>query len=185
MTRTLQEREYLNSRFPRPGVTRVKINDEQRMWRDNTSTDFEHAFRRTSNRSGAPSRNIEKAQGNSRIWQWYCSDPAFDEFGDTFMLDAPREALANSTLTSLPGSVREANWGSIFPNCLARVGKTKCGGSTYPACSDVVDLQQPLVACVRGSVRQRISAAGHGKMFPRVCRTTSGQCDPLPNVTLF
>ena len=183
MTRILQEHEANSRHYARRGVTKVAIWDYYPMWVRNQSHLYERAFRRTANRSGLAARNA----GDDR-WGWYCSDPTFVDFSDSFVLAGSTQRLADRTTVSFPAPLR-ANIGSSFPACMLALEEPHTCHRTavYPACSSQVELQGLLTPCVRHSLQHRISPTDRSQQFAwwRSCSTPSNECDPIPNVTLI
>ena len=108
------------------------------------------------------------------LWNAYCTDAAFDAFGDQVVLqDDGTVGYTFPAHSRLPRG----------PGVSVPLGNATCKGSNvsiHPPCADVVDLQQPLVPCTRRSIGQRVRATGHGQPYPW-WQTCGAGCKPVPN----
>lgn len=114
------------------------------------------------------------------IWNAYCKDPAYTDFGD-------ESTVLDDGTVSWQRPVKFG--GPITPGASVPMGNAsnrQCGvnRSSHPPCDDTVDLQVPLKACTRLSIGQRVHAVGHGAAFPW-WRTCGSACEPLPRARYF
>ena len=148
------------------------------MWHRGLAPDYEAAHRRVANRSGFAPRNSIDSR-----WQWYCADSAFSDFGDAYVANSGRPQLDSATLDELhshTSSIR-ANAGSTLPLATVPLHPAICShGTDYPICPDIVDLREPLPACVRRDLNHRIHVLGGAEPFPWWRTCGDSLCEPMP-----
>ena len=123
----------------------------------------------------------DKAWWSGR-WGDYCTDDAFLEHGDGFVLEDDGSKNVRGNETRNYTDYRQPGITSPYQNLQTNATKNfiKCEvrGEYFPACEDTVDLMQPLVSCTRLRLSQRVKASGFGVPFPPAC---AGPCAPIPS----
>ena len=191
MTRELLQHEHLTKHFAVKGVTKLGLTDTYRMWTLHRASEYEKAHRRSPFYSG-----VDGVYGvTSRLplnttmghWQWYCSDPAFADFGDMYVADAWTTALnaqathATSLCKRKRGCrllIRES--GATLPLSMMPLDASLCHDSEmFPICSSQMDLTRAMTPCQRRNLSHRMETVlGFGERFPW-WRSCGGEVEPL------
>ena len=183
MTRALQEHEHLTKHFAVKGVTKLGLSDTHRMWTLHRAGEYEMAHRRSPLHSGVHGlRGVTSRlplNASMGHWQWWCADPAFDDFGDMYVAH-PWAADSNAHATRAASAckrklgarhscsllIREA--GATFPLSMMPLEASFChDGEPFPICPPQTDLLQAMIPCQRHNLSHRIGTViGFGERFP-------------------
>ena len=132
---------------------------------------------RTSSRNGQPSRNT----GAFHNWQAYCSDAAFDHYGDGFVIHSCEED-GSVTHNHSRGGATAVGVNTML--CAVPLhdptGGCGPGGKAFEPCGRASVLRFPLPPCARGHLGHRVTPVSYGERF-EWWRSCSTACEPLPN----